>query len=45
VAPTLDIEPVEDVMAYTIDGDLYRKSGPLRIPDGPPIDFIKPQEA
>jgi diacylglycerol kinase family enzyme len=46
VASTLDIEPVEDVMAYTIDGDLYRKdrvSGPLRISIGPAIDFIKPQ--
>jgi diacylglycerol kinase (ATP) len=46
VASTLDIEPVEDVMAYTIDGDLYRKdraSGPLRITVGPPINFVKPQ--
>jgi diacylglycerol kinase (ATP) len=46
VASTLEIEPVEDVMAYTIDGDLYRKdrvSGPLRISVGPAIDFIKPQ--
>ena len=46
VASTLDIEPVEDVMAYTIDGDLYRKdrvSGPLRITVGPAIDFIKPE--
>jgi diacylglycerol kinase family enzyme len=43
VASTLDIEPVEDVMAYTIDGDLYRKAGPLRIGLGPAIDFIKPQ--
>jgi hypothetical protein len=43
VASTLDIEPVEDVMAYTIDGDLYRKAGPLRISLGPAIDFIKPQ--
>jgi diacylglycerol kinase (ATP) len=46
VATTLDIEPVEDVMAYTIDGDLYRKdrvSGPLHISLGPAIDFVKPQ--
>ena len=46
VASTLDIEPIEDVMAYTIDGDLYRKdrvSGPLHISVGPAIDFVKPQ--
>jgi hypothetical protein len=43
VASTVDIEPVEDVMAYTIDGDLYRKTGPLRITVGPHIEFIKPQ--
>jgi len=46
VASTLDIEPVEDVMAYTIDGDLYRKdrvAGPLHISVGPAIDFVKPQ--
>ena len=43
VASTVEIEPVEDVMAYTIDGDLYRKTGPLRISLGPHIEFIKPQ--
>lgn len=43
VASTVDIEPTEDVMAYTIDGDLYRKTGPLRISVGPHIEFIKPQ--
>jgi diacylglycerol kinase family enzyme len=43
VASTLDIEPAEKVMAYTMDGDLYRTSGPLRISVGPAIDFIKPQ--
>jgi diacylglycerol kinase (ATP) len=43
VASTLDIEPAEKVMAYTIDGDLYRRTGPLRISVGPAIDFIKPQ--
>ena len=43
VASTLDIEPADKVMAYTIDGDLYRRSGPLRISLGPAIDFIKPQ--
>ena len=29
-------------MSYTIDGDLYKISGPLRIAIGPPITFVKP---
>jgi hypothetical protein len=30
-------------MAYTIDGDLYRASGRLRISVGPAVEFIKPE--
>jgi diacylglycerol kinase family enzyme len=43
VASTLDIEPGEGSMSYTIDGDLYRKVGGVRITLGPAIQFVKPQ--
>jgi diacylglycerol kinase family enzyme len=51
VASTLEVEPrpvATDAgdqpgeMSYTIDGDLYRSSGPLRISLGPPIVFVRP---
>jgi hypothetical protein len=29
-------------MSYTIDGDLYKGYGPLRITVGPHISFVKP---
>lgn len=29
-------------MSYTIDGDLYKGSGPLRITVGPAVTFVKP---
>jgi diacylglycerol kinase (ATP) len=44
VASTLEIEPGEGVMAYTIDGDLYRTGETLRITVGPVIDLVKPRE-
>lgn len=43
VASTLEIDPRGAPMSYTIDGDLYRANGPLRVTVGPPIHFIKPQ--
>lgn len=41
VASRLVIEPEETEISYTIDGDLYRASGPLEIGLGPPIRFVK----
>jgi hypothetical protein len=29
-------------MSYTIDGDLYKTTGPLRITIGPPVTFVRP---
>jgi len=43
VASTMDIDPRDSRMAYTIDGDLYRASGRLRISVGPAVEFIKPE--
>jgi diacylglycerol kinase family enzyme len=45
VASTLDVVPTDASMAYTIDGDLYRAEGPLRISVGPAITFVKPVSA
>jgi diacylglycerol kinase (ATP) len=41
VASELVIEPEETEISYTIDGDLYRASGPLEIGLGPPLRFVK----
>jgi diacylglycerol kinase family enzyme len=41
VASKLVIEPEEAEISYTIDGDLYRASGPLEIGLGPPLQFVK----
>jgi diacylglycerol kinase (ATP) len=41
VASTLTIEPEEAEISYTIDGDLYRASGPLEIGVGPSLNFVK----
>jgi diacylglycerol kinase family enzyme len=40
VASTLVIEPDEGEISYTIDGDLYRATGPLEIGLGPPLRFV-----
>jgi diacylglycerol kinase family enzyme len=48
VASTLEVVPESapgkqpGEMSYTIDGDLYRSVGPLRITLGPHIAFVKP---
>src|SRR5262249_13160318 len=48
VEPSPLAEPAPDggdqpgEMSYTIDGDLYKGSGPLRITVGPHISFVKP---
>lgn len=41
VASKLSIEPEEAEISYTIDGDLYRASGPLEIGLGPALRFVK----
>jgi diacylglycerol kinase (ATP) len=41
VATKLVIEPEEPEISYTIDGDLYRASGPLEIGLGPMLRFVK----
>lgn len=41
VASRLVIEPEEPEISYTIDGDLYRASGPLEIGLGPSLRFVK----
>jgi diacylglycerol kinase family enzyme len=51
VASTLDLDAkpsnggaatnTSSDMSYTIDGDLYRTPGPLRITVGPPVVFVK----
>jgi diacylglycerol kinase family enzyme len=41
VASRLVIEPEESEIGYTIDGDLYRASGPLEIGLGPALRFVK----
>jgi diacylglycerol kinase family enzyme len=44
VASALEIEGSEaGEMSYTIDGDLYKTTGVLRIAVGPPIAFIDPE--
>jgi len=41
VAERLVIEPEESEISYTIDGDLYRASGPIEIALGPALRFVK----
>jgi diacylglycerol kinase family enzyme len=41
VASRVLIEPEEAEISYTIDGDLYRASGPLEITLGPALQFVK----
>jgi diacylglycerol kinase family enzyme len=41
VASRLTIEPEEADISYTIDGDLYRATGPLEIGLGPVLKFVK----
>lgn len=41
IASRLLIEPDDPEISYTIDGDLYRTSGPLEVALGPPIQFVK----
>jgi diacylglycerol kinase family enzyme len=43
IASTLDIDPKDSRMAYTIDGDLYKAAGRLRVTLGPVVEFIKPE--
>jgi diacylglycerol kinase (ATP) len=43
VASSLDIEPADPETAYTIDGDMYRTAGPLRIAVGPAVDIVDPR--
>jgi diacylglycerol kinase (ATP) len=42
VASSLRIEPDSGESVYTIDGDLYRSTGPIEIGLGPPIRFFCP---
>jgi diacylglycerol kinase (ATP) len=41
VASKLVIEPDDSEISYTIDGDLYRATGPLEIALGPQLQFVK----
>jgi diacylglycerol kinase (ATP) len=43
VASVLDIEPIDAGAPYTIDGDLYRAEGPLRIAVGPEVAIVDPR--
>jgi diacylglycerol kinase family enzyme len=46
VASTMEVAPRDGgEMSYTIDGDLYRGTGPIAISVGPPIAFVKPSAA
>jgi hypothetical protein len=45
VASQMHVESKNGVMAYTIDGDLYRTHDPVAISLGPRIDFLKPPSA
>lgn len=43
VASSLEIEPAEPGSPYTVDGDLYRTDGPLRIMRGPLLEIVDPR--
>jgi diacylglycerol kinase family enzyme len=45
VASQMSVHSKNGVMAYTIDGDLYRTHEPVAISLGPPIVFLKPPSA
>lgn len=43
VASHVEISPAEPNSPYTIDGDLYRTDGPLRISVGPEVTIVDPR--
>lgn len=43
VASHLEIVPGEGVMAYTIDGDLYRTTETMNITVGPAVNLVRPE--
>jgi diacylglycerol kinase family enzyme len=45
VANRLFIEPENQEMTYTLDGDLYVSQGPLTVEIGPALEIVKPKDA
>jgi hypothetical protein len=43
ISSIMRIEPANGEHQYTIDGDLYRRAGPLEIGMGPSVRFFKPR--
>jgi diacylglycerol kinase (ATP) len=43
LASQLEIDPLESGTCYTIDGDLYRAHGPIRITVGPQVAIVDPR--
>jgi diacylglycerol kinase family enzyme len=43
VAGKMLIEPDDGENLYTVDGDLYRSSGPLEVGIGPRLQFVRPR--